>query len=98
MIVLLRNCRVVDVRKGKIREGSVTIEDDKILALEKRAGADRTMDLQGAYLLPGLISCHTHLSIVFPFHETNENESPAITALRCWRRGMDALDAGVTTV
>ncbi len=98
MIVLLRNCRVVDVRKGKIREGSVTIEDDKILALEKRAGADRTMDLQGAYLLPGLISCHTHLSIVFPFHETNESESPAITALRCWRRGMDALDAGVTTI
>lgn len=98
MITLLRNCKVVDVRKGKVREGSITIQDDKILSVDKRAGADRIIDLKGAYVLPGLISCHTHLSLVFPFHETKENESPAITALRCWRRGMDALNAGITTV
>ena len=56
------------------------------------------LDLDGAYLAPGLISCHTHLSIVFPFHETDENEHAGYTALRAAERATDALNAGVTTV
>jgi imidazolonepropionase-like amidohydrolase len=45
-----------------------------------------------------LINCHVHLSLFFPFHEADPHEHPAITVLRCQRRGMDALRAGITTI
>lgn len=98
-MTVLRNARVVDVKTGTVRDATVAIEGGRIASLDaSREDGGDSIDLGGAYLLPGLISCHTHLSIVFPFHETDEHESPAITALRCQRRGMDALRAGVTTV
>jgi imidazolonepropionase-like amidohydrolase len=97
-MIVLKNCRVIDIRKGKVREGSLTIEDGRISARKRRGGADQTIDVQGCFVFPGLITCHTHLSIVFPFHETDEKESPAITALRCARRAMDCLEAGITTI
>ncbi len=95
----LKNCRVVDVRDGSLRECDVVLAGDTIERLEADAGQQPdSVDLEGAYLLPGLINCHTHLSIVFPFCESNEHESPAVTALRCYRRGKDAIEAGITTV
>jgi imidazolonepropionase-like amidohydrolase len=54
------------------------------------------VDVGGRWLLPGLISCHTHLSIVFG--ETDEAENPALTAYRAATRATEALRAGVTTV
>jgi imidazolonepropionase-like amidohydrolase len=97
----LRNARIVDVRDGGIREGDVVIEGGRIRSVDPRAGQvsqGGDLDLAGAYLLPGLVSCHTHLTIVFPFHETDPDESPAISALRAQRRAHEALQAGVTTV
>jgi imidazolonepropionase-like amidohydrolase len=60
-----------------------------------RAG-DGVVDVAGRWLLPGLISCHTHLSIVFG--EADEAENPALTAYRAATRATQALRAGVTTV
>jgi imidazolonepropionase-like amidohydrolase len=98
-MTLLRNCRVVDVRRGLVKETSVAIESSKIVSLGDPKNSDNhSIDLEGAYLLPGLVNCHVHLGIVFPFNEFDPRESPAVTALRCLRRGMDALQAGVTTV
>jgi imidazolonepropionase-like amidohydrolase len=98
-MTLLRNCRVVDVRKGLVKETSVAIEGSKIVSLgDPRNSDSHSMDLEGAYLLPGLVNCHVHLGIVFPFNEFDPRESPAVTTLRCLRRGTDALQAGVTTV
>jgi imidazolonepropionase-like amidohydrolase len=106
----LLDARVVDVVGGEVREqAAVHVLDGKIVDVTGQVGApsigslDRTLgepviDLAGAYLLPGLISCHAHLSIVFPFHETDENEHPGYTALRAAKRAKDALWAGVTTV
>jgi imidazolonepropionase-like amidohydrolase len=98
-MVILENCKVVDVREGRIKEVPVVIEKGRIISFESKKDKDcKRIDLDGAYILPGLINCHVHLSIVFPFSDIDPNESPAITALRCQRRGMDALKAGVTTV
>jgi len=49
-------------------------------------------------VLPGLISCHTHLSIVFPMSSTDPTENPAATVLRAAKRARDALAAGITTL
>jgi len=95
--LILKNAMILDVLTGESREGSVTIAGDRIEALDTRPPGEE-IDLEGCFLIPGLISCHTHLSIVFPFSALDQNESPAITALRCHKRGMDALRAGVTTV
>ena len=35
---------------------------------------------------------------MFPFHETDENESAAVTGIRCQKRARDALRAGITTL
>jgi len=95
----LSNACIVDVRRGEIREGSVTIRSGRIVEeSEDEPHGSADVDIGGAYVVPGLINCHTHLSIVFPFSEWDEHESPATTALRCSRRGFDALRAGVTTV
>ena len=56
------------------------------------------VDVAGRWLLPGLISCHTHLSVVFPFSATDEAENPAVTAFRSATRASEALRAGVTTI
>ena len=54
------------------------------------------VDVAGRWLLPGLISCHTHLSIVFG--EADEAENPALTAYRAASRATRALRAGITTI
>ncbi|MEJ8566208.1 amidohydrolase family protein [Elongatibacter sediminis] len=96
----LKNCRLVDVETGKIDERALRIENGVIADTAARPDtADgQVIDMDGAYVLPGLISCHTHLSIVFPFSESDPDEDPAMTAYRSYARGRDALRAGVTTV
>lgn len=97
--ILLTNLRLVDIRSGKVSERSISIVGDKIETIGAAVHpGDRVLDLEGLYLLPGLINAHTHLSISLPYSRCNESESPAVTALRCYRRGMEALQAGVTTV
>lgn len=98
---VLKNCRLLDVETGGTRQSTVQVLNGEITSLDAAADGgreSRIIDMEGAYLLPGLISCHTHLSIVFPFHQSDPEEDPAMTAYRCYRRGQDALQAGVTTV
>ncbi|MGC0415915.1 amidohydrolase family protein [Embleya sp. AB8] len=96
----LTNCHVVDVATGDVlRNRSVHIEEGTIIDVTAAAPphAD-ARDLGGRYLLPGLISCHSHLSVVFPFADTREDESPGLTAFRAAQRAADALRAGITTL
>ena len=62
--LLLQNGRVVDVLTETIYEADVAIADGKIAAIGPRgtyAGAKRVLDLQGAYIAPGLINAHCHV-------------------------------------
>lgn len=101
MTTKLKNCRILDVENGDIAEAAITITGDEIRSIDRvaeRAGGIDSIDMQGAYVLPGLISCHTHLTIVFPFYLSDPDEDPAMSAYRAYSRGQDALQAGVTTV
>jgi imidazolonepropionase-like amidohydrolase len=98
------NAHVVDVLTGdRLRHRAVeTAADGTVAQVTAAAPPGRpdadVVDVAGRWLLPGLISCHTHLSIVFPFGDTDEAENPAITAYRSATRAGEALRAGITTI
>ena len=99
--VWLTGGHVVDVRAGTIRRGAnIAVAGGRITQVTTDAppAGARQLALGGRYVLPGLISVHTHLSVVYPFSATDEAESPGVTALRALSRAQDALRAGVTTI
>ena len=63
------NANVVDVLTGEIYRDKAleTAPDGTIAQVTARAPRD-AYDIAGRWLLPGLISCHTHLSIVYTQH------------------------------
>jgi len=92
---------VVDVRTGTVRrDRHIEVTGGRItqITADPPPAQARQIHLGGRYLLPGLISVHTHLSVVYPFSATDEAESPGATALRALARAQDALRAGVTTI
>jgi imidazolonepropionase-like amidohydrolase len=100
----LTNCQLVDVETGSVRpSASVEIQGDRITSVRTGAAgqpdpAAGRYDLGGRFLLPGIISCHTHLSVVYPFDATDEQESAGLSTMRAAARARDALLAGITTI
>jgi imidazolonepropionase-like amidohydrolase len=98
------NANVVDTLTGDVlrRKAVETAADGTVVqvaaALPPGQPETGIVDLADRWLLPGLITCHTHLSVVFPFSETDEAENPAITAFRSATRAQEALQAGITTI
>ncbi|MFD6100055.1 amidohydrolase family protein [Nocardiopsis flavescens] len=97
----LTDAHVVDVLTGSVaRDRTVEIRDGRIARIGDDApppGA-AVLSLGGRHLMPGLISVHTHLSVLYPFDAADYGENPATTVLRAAARARDALRAGVTTV
>lgn len=64
--LLLRGATIHTVAKGTLDTGDVLIRDGKIAAVAPRIdeAADRTIDLKGLHLFPGLISPSTDLGLV----------------------------------
>jgi adenine deaminase len=67
--LMLTDGRVVDVFTGSVVEADVAVVDGLIASVGPRRDAAKTVDLDGRYLLPGLIDAHVHLesSMVTPF-------------------------------
>ena len=62
--LLLQNGRVVDVLTETIYEADVAIADGKIAGIGPRGSytkGKQVLDVQGAYLAPGLINAHCHV-------------------------------------
>jgi dihydroorotase len=73
--LLLRGGRVIDPQSGLNAVRDVAIADGKIAAIEERmdpATAQRTADVAGLYVAPGLVDIHVHV-----FAGTNEPRSYA---------------------
>jgi imidazolonepropionase-like amidohydrolase len=68
---------------------------DDVLGAARAAGEPQIVDLDGAYLLPGLINMHTHLSD--PSRETGR-ELPVEFAFRMAGNARRTVEGGVTTV
>lgn len=96
----LTDAHVVDVVGGSVRRGAAVELAGGLIGRIADAAPEgvNTLSLGGRHLLPGLISVHSHLSVVYPFAATDEAEDPGLTVLRAFSRARDALRAGVTTV
>src|SRR5512138_154325 len=69
--LLLRNGHVVNVFTGDITHSAVAIKDGRIAGVGPEYGAAaETIDLKGAYVMPGFIDGHIHIeSSLLPMHE-----------------------------
>jgi adenine deaminase len=59
--LVLRNARVVNTLAGCIEEGDVAIHGGLIAGVGHYEQARECVDLEGSFLLPGLIDGHTHI-------------------------------------
>ena len=59
--LLLRNGRVVNVLSGEIEEADVALFGGRIAGVGAGYTAGETVDLQGAFIAPGLIDAHVHI-------------------------------------
>jgi imidazolonepropionase-like amidohydrolase len=97
--VWLSNLLLVDTGTGATSRVALELRDGRIARIAERAPTRaRGMSLDGAYVLPGLISCHTHLQAVYPYSLRDEHEDPAVTYERAARQARTTLRAGITTV
>jgi len=58
--LLLKNARIVNVVSHEIQAGDVAIHAERIAGIGQYR-AERTIDLKGRYLCPGLIDAHVHI-------------------------------------
>src|SRR5437762_7697158 len=67
-------------------------------AYEMVGGADRTIDLRGRVLMPGLIDCHVHVTAATANFAEIEEWSPLYLAARAAKIMAGMLQRGFTTV
>lgn len=93
---------VFDVAKGIFQRADIGIEGERITAISAQAKPDRKDDIYempGAWLLPGLIDCHVHLTIPTELADpaAGANRTDAAVALYTAKAAERTLQAGVTT-
>ncbi len=72
--VVFRNARIVDVFSHRIIEGSLAVDNGKIAGIGAYEG-EREVDLNGNFILPGLIDAHVHIE---SSHVTPEQYAGAV--------------------
>jgi adenine deaminase len=68
--LLLRNGRIVNVFSGEIEQADIALAGERIAGIGPGYRAENTLDLAGAYVVPGLIDAHVHIesSLCIPPH------------------------------
>ncbi|HNS68236.1 MAG TPA: adenine deaminase, partial [Mesotoga infera] len=59
--VLLKNCRIVNVFSGEIEKGNIALFKKRIAGIGDYDEGREVIDLEGAYIVPGLIDAHLHI-------------------------------------
>lgn len=112
--ILIKNAHILTMDEKKFENGWILFENGKIAAVQGMEtdlpDAERCIDAEGGWLLPGLIDAHSHIglyedSLGFEGADGNEDTDPVTPQLRTLDgiNPMDpafreAAEAGVTTV
>ncbi|HHX30484.1 MAG TPA: adenine deaminase [Clostridiaceae bacterium] len=62
--LVIKNCRIVDVGSGEIREGDIAITKGLIAGTGDYQGRE-VLDAEGLYAIPGMIDAHIHIESAF---------------------------------
>ena len=102
--VLLKNASIIDGSGSAAYLGHIQIKDDKIISVSKQditAENDSTesIDLEGKFIMPGLIDAHCHIS----FDEPKSNDElffhrrEGLAAIIAGTNALKVLQSGVTS-
>jgi imidazolonepropionase-like amidohydrolase len=100
MSLLLKGCHLVDATSPEVRRDQyVLVEEGTIRHVGggRPPAADHTLDLGGAYLLPGLWDVHTHLRTTTWTGPSLPSDAPEAIYSYGWC-AMEALQVGVTAM
>ncbi len=62
----IANCNLIDLLAGEIRKNAtVSIRRGMVVGVDDGLRADKTIDLKGLYLAPGLVDSHVHIESSF---------------------------------
>lgn len=99
---LFVDATVLDAERGVLEpDRRVLVEDDRITEVggpELQSGGARQVDLHGMTLMPGLIDCHVHVTVVTTDVWGMSEWSPTYVGARSARVLRDMLHRGFTTV
>lgn len=98
MKTLYKNCTLIDGTGNEPINNSFTVEDGRIIEIGDNLKADKEIDLDGKYIMPGLINSHVHITmepIGDPF-VLIMNESDAKAAIRGVKNLKKQLKSGTT--
>lgn len=101
--LILKNCSILKVSKEEvIKNGIVVIKNRKFRRVDKLSKVkipknSKVLDLEGCMLVPGLIDCHTHLTLNSNTTPTTQlQRGPALSALYALKNAKRALKSGFT--
>jgi len=105
-MVYYHNCRIVDgTGAPAVEQGVLITEGTKIFYVGAAENAPvmpeaQKIDLGGRTVLPGLFNCHVHLALRFPFthYMVDEYKTPGYRYMVMYRRAVESLYCGVTTI
>jgi len=70
--IVLNNCNVIDLEGGSVNKNVNIQIINKVIKGIKSCGtwnSEKTINMNGAFVIPGLFNVHTHLSILFPSNQ-----------------------------
>src|SRR4051794_37755399 len=104
MATVIANCSVVDaVREEPLADAALWIEGNRIRsigAFEETVGAAESsgevevVDLDGTFVMPGLMNMHVHFGLVLPGMTQLYSEGAAARTLRMAANARAALEVG----
>ena len=79
----LDDLQLVDTETGAARHVALELAWGRVVRITDAAPRTaETLSLGGAFVLPGLIACHTHLQASYPYSIRDPNEDPGVTFRR----------------
>lgn len=97
----LKGGQVYDVHQGAFSETDICVENGRISKLGRApAKGAETIDLEGAFVLPGFVDCHVHICVNTESGDPNNpwrDALPGTVALWAARAAKRLLHCGITT-
>jgi imidazolonepropionase-like amidohydrolase len=97
MSIILKNCNLIEAER-QIENKDILIEEEEIVQINENIdrSSDQEKDLDGDYVLPGLIDCHVHL--VSECRPTNRHGDDEMRYYRVVQNMKKSLEEGITSM